>query len=395
MARNHAVFAAIALGLLGVGASASAQSQECTQDTDCASGSWCVFDGGEATKPGVPVSDPACPPDDPNCASEPPVDVEPTKGTCEPLPKGFCVEDSDCSPGLECEIGTVGTDCAEPAPAPIDGGGAPEDAPIAPPSDCVPSEEPAPYGYCTLPTTVCTNDSMCLPGLTCVEPQSGGSSPGAAPACDPGGACDDPVEQEPAPQPEPVGDSTCQVSFKSCSADADCESGYECVEEAVACSSGGSVGSDGSSTGTVDPAQPKQRDPNCEYESYCFPKYTPCTADAQCQANWVCYSFDGDASSAPGSWEQDGPVQGCLPKGLALAAEAGYGRDSGGDGLAGGAPTGAPESDNASDDGVKGAAEPGSGDGNSCSVGFGPRGEGAAFLLMALGMLVRRRRTRA
>jgi len=381
MARNHAVFAVISLGLMGVSASGSAQTQQCTQDTDCARGNWCVFDGGGATEPGRPGTDVApCAPDDANCDSDAPViDPEPVMGTCEPLPKGLCVEQSDCTQGLECVIGTIGIDCAEPAPA--EGGGA---APGTKQNECVPSEEPAPYGYCSLPVTVCTNDSMCLPGLRCVQPSSGGSSPGAVPACDPSGECDQPVVDEPAPEPEPAGEATCQVSFKTCKVTTDCDAGYECVEEATSCSSGGSSGTGG----TVDP-QPKQRDPNCEYESYCFPKYTPCANDAQCQANWTCFSFDGETISAPEFWNQDGPVQACLPKGLALAAEAGYGRDGAGSG----APTGAPESDSANDDGTKGAVATSSGD--SCSVGFGPHAEGAEWLTLGLAMLLRRRRTRA
>lgn len=382
MARNHAVFAAIALSLMGLSASASAQSQQCTQDTDCALGNWCVFDGGGATEPGRPAGDLApCASDDPDCANEPPIDPEPVMGVCEPLPKGLCVEQSDCSQGLECVIGTVGIDCAEPEPA--EGGGA---APGTKQNECVPSQEPSPYGYCSLPITVCSNDSMCLPGLRCVQPVSGGGEdPGAAPPCEPGAECDQPVD-EPTPDPEPEGEATCQVSFETCTVSTDCDAGYECFEQQTGCSSSGSGGSDG----TVDP-EPKQRDPNCDYESYCFPKYTPCANDAQCQANWTCFSFDGETNSAPDFWNQNGPVQACLPKGLALAAEAGYGR--GGGGVSSGSPTGVPESDSANDDGTKGAGATSSGD--SCSVGFGPSAEGAGWLTLCLGILLRRRRTRA
>ncbi len=382
MTRNHAVFVAVLLSLSGL--SSLSQAQTCDDDFDCASGKRCEFegssDGGDVAVGAPEVSDAAPPCDAPDCpTTEPDPQPEPITGTCQPLPKGLCVEQADCTTGLTCTIPMLGgTTCTEPAPAP----GTNTD-PVK--DDCTSEPaRPAPYGYCTLPETKCTNDSQCLLGLQCEESQSTGGI--ARPACDP--AAPDCVNDDPAPEPAPVEESTCQVAFDDCTDTTQCSAGYECVERATGCSSSGSSGTGG---GTVDPvpadglAIDKQNDPACESESKCYPKYVACENDAQCQANWTCYAFEVGSGVGSELWEKETAGKGCLPKGLALAAEAGAAAGAdGGKGVATGAPESAADSD--------GTAKSGSGN-SSCALASGQSSSGAAWLLaLALGLVSRRRR---
>ncbi len=386
MARNNAVFAAALLGLSGL--SSIAQAQTCEDDFDCAQGYRCEYEGGGDVAVDAPsgAAAPAC--DGVGCIKpDPDPQPQPTTGTCTPLPKGLCLDQAGCSTGLTCVIGTIGTACAEPAPADPSGAPRPSDQP----AECTPSEQPAPYGVCALPETKCTTDAQCLLGLKCVESQSSDGSPGlVAPACPPN-TPDCVADPAPEPAPQPVDAvSTCQVAFDDCTTNAQCAAGYECVEKEVSCSSQGSGG------GTVDtgtnPVSPggtieKQTDPNCAYESKCLPKFVACDADVQCQANWTCYAYD--ANSGVGElWDKEAAGKACLPKGLALAAEAAAGLSADGRGLNDDS-TSAPETASDSD---KNAAA-GAGGSSSCAVAVGAGAQGAAWLMaIALGMLVRRRR---
>jgi len=403
MSRNHAVFVAALLGLSGL--SSAVRAQACENDGDCVKGTWCEFEGGDDERPvsdpaiGAPACDgPDCPVDDTDPTPEP--TPEPVKGTCQPLPKGLCVDESDCSAELECVIPSA-ADCTDVAvPEPATGGA----TALPKQKDCG-EAVPASYGYCTLPETKCTTDAQCLTGLKCVAEESGstpgddGSSGSVEPTCAPGTECaTDSSEQAGTKQ---VPESTCQVAFDSCDETKACATGYECIEEEVGCSSSGGQGT--SSTGaTTDPgetnaadagvdkpAATKQRDPNCDYESRCYPKLTPCNSDVECTAGWVCFTFDGEDFEAPDYWNKTGMVKSCLPKGIALAAEASGGRSKGDFGAdqGSGSATSAPES---ADD----AAKSGSGGSSSCSVGSGQGAQGAAWLVGMLAMVARRRRQR-
>ena len=407
MARNHSVFIAVLLGLSGLSSIATAQT--CEGDFDCAVGSWCVWAGGGATVDPVPpdmgtsgdalapvCQDPDCPP-----VVEPDPDPKPTTGTCEPLPKGYCVDQSDCSTGLTCIIPpSWGGNCTEPAPAPTDGGVAPA---ATKQSDCTATEMPAPYGYCQLPETVCTTDAECLAGLKCVEASDGGSSSGGSPGTEPssgGGTDPTAVDAGAATEATPRAQlqSTCQVSYADCSADANsCGAGYECVEEPTVCSVDAvPATTDPASTGDDTTVQ-KQSDTTCEYESTCRPKFMACNTDTECASlgDWVCYSFVEGQARSSSEWPDTGVTKGCLPRGLALVAEAEGVFASGGKGETNdsGTATGAPE---AANDGASTPMAPqGDGKGSSCAVGFGPRAEGAAWLVMALAFISRRRTQQA
>ncbi len=404
MSRNHAIFVAALLGLSGL--SAGARAQACESDADCVTGNWCVYDGGGTDSSGgdtrpptgelVPICDgPDCPVVDP----DPTPDPTPVKGTCEPLPRGLCVDEGDCSPELECLVPSVGS-CVSVSPE--EGGGA---TALPKQTDCM--EEPASYGYCNLPEMKCTTDAQCLTGLKCVESYSSStpdSSGTVEPTCGPGADCaTDSSDQAGTKQADPASESTCQVAFDRCDEATLCKGGYECIEEVTGCTSSGGEGTSG--TGATDPGEPvdagaattesaagtKQREPNCDYESSCYPKFTPCNSDLDCTTGWVCFTFDGENQSAPDYWNQTGMVKSCLPKGLALAAEAsgGYGKGGLGD---------------AASDNEQGTARPteagggqltapkGDGTGSTCSVGMGPGAQGAAWLLGIFALVSRRRR---
>jgi len=197
-----------------------------------------------------------------------------------------CTGDSDCSPGLVCEI-VGGTACATMV--------CPPGVDCPPPEPCEPEDI---YGCVPGP---CEKDADCGDDLVCVTVSYDACPPIAMPDCAPGVEC-------PLPPPvecEPVSESFCAPRYVGpCEVDSDCGDRFTCAEaEECFCSGssgGGSMGGeplpppppDGDGGGEEDPPPMDEGDTSCGCEPsgtfYCKPDEISCAADGECPDGWSC-----------------------------------------------------------------------------------------------------------
>lgn len=260
--------AAVALGLASLFVSAPSlaqgqpppppnETQPCSADTDCPTGSTCAL----PDCPPCSSADPTC---DPNacgtgiCVLGPPPGAgcntnadcpegqfceltdcgpscDPDDPTCEPTDcggGGFCVDrgsppapacasDADCDEGNVCITETYESCTSDGCACPIDGDGNPDNDP---PCDCPPPSEPT----CTTETVSfcgprwldeCGADADCGPGFTCEQVEDCTCSIDSAgnESCD--CAADAPTR------------SFCQLIRVECTDDADCDNDFVCAED--------------------------------------------------------------------------------------------------------------------------------------------------------------------
>ncbi len=190
-----------------------------------------------------------------------------------------CSTDADCPDGTSCVL----SPCARPACFP-DG-----ECPEVP--DCVPVGvcQEAPWNG------ACSTDADCPAGFTCdvVEvPCAVDACPPCTCACPAEGECP-PCECPPCDVPEPgctpTTASYCQYHARECAGDADCHAGWECkVQEA--CIDSGCACPPCIPDGECLPCDcPETSQPTCTSAgSWCQPKATPCSTDADCPAEFEC-----------------------------------------------------------------------------------------------------------
>lgn len=377
------VFVAAIAGATALTSVAFAQSgvATCVTDDECPTGQWCP--SAHASDPDEPKPYPGAAPE--SGATRDAIYFSGETSACEALPKGVCESAKDCGAGFTCEK-SQGTSGCGPS---VDGDT----------SDCDTRVMTSRYGSCELAPIACVTNSDCPYGLTCVSEEEpvtdlpgcarddgdcavGGGSGGSTGSAGPKAAA-----------------KYCDYVPEECSKDSECGANFEClISEVKACSSaprptdcGGSV-EEGSGAASADCAESAPLPPECETvstEGWCFPKKMPCTVDAQCPNDYVCYEFE--AGQTPDAWNASSSLMSCLPEGLALIARfAGRGLDTVGDSPSGGDGKGESTNGNALDPDGKAS---GSGDGSACSVSS--THSGSAWILSVVGLLglclVRRR----
>jgi hypothetical protein len=305
-----------------------AMAQECTQDADCESGDICQLSGAVG----------ACSVDDQGTVTcdEP---AEPAVGFCY-TPPPSCMSDAECGPFTECVFAEDDTSYSTELDCVADMTCPPDEEPAAP-EESAPSE-----GVCAPKQTSCEADSDCPSSFHCeTYTYEVGCVAPAAP-CAEGEECPEPAPVE-CDEMEAVTQGVCLPNEIECDSDAACPADWRCVElEEVSCSSGGSVGSSGSSEGGAPEADPVER-PAGGAEAEALPPIddTSCVSEARSlcvPSGWESgVGFGAGAVYAQGS-ERGGPVSeettgGELNAGSDAAAASGSGSvESGGCDAAGG-----------------------------------------------------------
>ncbi len=266
----------------------------CESNADCPEGSSCMLLDCGSSEDGGDEMD--CP-DGGYCAE----DIGPVESEC--------TSDGDCPDGYYCEI----------LPCPIAMG-----------PDGEETYECAEEGYCvqngvfappTLVAAECTDDADCPMGFACEEYEIPCSDvkPLTECVCEP---CD-PDSGEECPEcecpEEPVWEECeeqtalmCVYSFAECTADADCDDGFECL--AVESCTGGSF-CECSSCACAGCPEGEEDCPPCDcpeeevcecYEeeivcetevAYCVPVQQECASDDECPEGWECSEFSANATS--------------------------------------------------------------------------------------------------
>ena len=149
----------------------------------------------------------------------------------------------------------------------------------------------------------CESTADCPLALECettriVEscPTSSGSDP--VPASDAGCTTEE----------EPIESPSCVYAPVSCTDETDCATGLTCQ----------AIGRVSECTSSPDPAG----EPTCvdRWESFCFPMREDCTDSSGCDEDWRCTMLpEGALSHPPPGWE--GATKLCVPEGIALVLE--------------------------------------------------------------------------
>lgn len=187
----------------------------------------------------------------------------------EPLERGQCRSDADCSEGDTCEKKVSVSGCSGSAPSP--GGDA-----IAPPEEECDSEPVEnEIGYCFTPPKTCSSDADCDEYMSCVTNSSG--------------VCWADVEgNSGCSEPDPDAPKYCTVANKACSEDSDCPREFECVQDQAVCPAIACAEDDPDCKVDCDPPETKS----------CQPKSIPCEDDSACPSDWSC--FGNEATSCSG-----------------------------------------------------------------------------------------------
>lgn len=190
-----------------------------------------------------------------------------------------CTTDADCAQGEVCLMTPCAvppcmpdTDCSKPVDCPTTGtcAQAPWDGSCAADADC-------PSGFtCDEVEVPCATRVDCAP-CTCACPSEGDCQPCECPAC---------------PDPEPCTPTTtkaCQYHPAACTADVDCKDGWACKADEI-CSGTGCACPACTSDMECPPCDcGEPTEPVCTSTgSWCQPKETPCTGDADCAAGFEC-----------------------------------------------------------------------------------------------------------
>ncbi|HEX7508713.1 MAG TPA: hypothetical protein VF550_18220 [Polyangia bacterium] len=323
---RHFYSIAAATLVLTAGMSRTAVAKDCTTDSDCDAGYQCNLapvGGGTSgaggstgiSTPGTEASPPVPAPDLPvpvptdggiatlvadagvrTPTSAPDAGlptVPPIIGTCEPKPI-VCTSVADCPADFECVKDMIAvsqppcpanTKCATPPPQTSD------------------------TGTCNAVPHACSTATDCPAPLVC-QAQSV--------TCSGGGSVGSDGVVTTTPEICTQGIKVCTYVPKSCTADNECASSYQCVKvsEGGSCtaSAGACTRSDaGTVCSTPDP-------PVCT--SYvvmnCLPKQIACGAGQACPSGWSCFDDSNLSGSIPG-WTADASGRSCLPDGLILA----------------------------------------------------------------------------
>ena len=225
-----------------------------------------------------------------------------------------CSQDSDCPAGMQC----IQTPCAQPACEP---------GKECPPVDC------ASNGYCEEPWSPelwgpeCKTDADCPFAFTCTtQEQPCATTAVACPPCEPGKPCPECKQPDPVPC-TPGTQQVCVFKPKDCTADTDCEAGFECHENKVCSGSGGTAcACAGCACPDCPPGEtcppcdcPPPEECKCDNEpadppaeetctvegAWCLPKEVKCTADADCPKDWSCKDIPAGAICASGGTATD------------------------------------------------------------------------------------------
>ncbi len=193
-----------------------ARAQTTCGDLVCPKGYECVTDRQEC--PAIDcIEGEACQPCEP---------IEAT--TCSPLP---CSSDADCDSGMTCHAHDVEecTGGAPPCDRSEDGGACPP----APEPECTTTRVSQCVPNWALP---CETAADCGPGFTCEELEEcgcTGSSDGPGPDAPPTPESDADAGAEPTPGDctcEPSGEFACKLVVTACGRDADCPTGFTCID---------------------------------------------------------------------------------------------------------------------------------------------------------------------
>jgi hypothetical protein len=259
----------------------TASAQEACGGVQCPRGYECKSE--EETCPAIDcVEGQECPPCEPELIEY-----------CSPLP---CASDADCASDMVCHSEDV-RECTGTGSAPCEraeDGGAAECPPPLPPEDeaCTTTRVSQCVPRYLLP---CESASDCGAGFTCEEvmecscsssagrPNPDSSEP-IPPDSEAGGGSDD----EPDCTCEPTGHFGCRVVITACSSDADCESGWSCIDN-----SDGVCSSDSDGNADCEPADPAR---------LCAPPYIDLVGSRGIGKG---VSEDGGDTSSPGSAGSD------------------------------------------------------------------------------------------
>ncbi len=194
----------------------------CASDTDCGKGQICIPS---------PCSTPACPPET-DCPKVPDCSNQSFCGAA--AWDGSCTADSDCPTGFTCD--SVEVPCAISActpctcACPAEGECPACECPVC---DAQQSCTPTTSKTCQYHPATCTTDGDCKDGWACKAEEICVGTGCACSACAPDTECppcDCPDITEPTCQ---TSGSWCQPKESTCTADADCAAGFECIERST------------------------------------------------------------------------------------------------------------------------------------------------------------------
>ncbi|HEY6558494.1 MAG TPA: hypothetical protein VI072_14530 [Polyangiaceae bacterium] len=221
--RSRAFASSLAVSVLTLASSASAQPSTCDTDATCERGYRCDVIGFVDCRVAPCPPGEKCPVLEDDC-----VELK----AC--VPGAACNSDADCGSEMVCYEHTR-TSCsggARPEPCPV---GAECEEPILVPPECEESKE---KGCVPKYAAPCGTDTDCGSGFRCVEQQSCGcgGSPGrdAPPPTDTGagGSADDSTLPEDC-SCEPSGTFHCESLVDVCSKDDDCPADFTCVDHGI------------------------------------------------------------------------------------------------------------------------------------------------------------------
>ena len=338
-----------AVCLLVGGRSGTAAAKDCMADSDCGAGYQCNLGlSGPTTQ--APAGGATSIGSGPTSGSS--SDGAGGAGGSVADPGAGAATGSSCPAGSICVSAPPST---KPPVSPVDAGVAPQPSDAAPP---LPT--PVVTGVCEPKPVLCTTVRDCPSAdFDCVM----NSLPIATPTCAAGTTCETP----PAPPSTP---GTCLAKVRACTTAADCPAPLTCQAGSSSCSSGGSVGPDGTVTtipatctpgptvctwipatcatdsDCADPLYqcvkisestscaasasdckpgvtcPAPLPPACatQVTTECLPRLVDCGAGQACRAGWSCFDFS-NAGGIPPAWGIVASNQACLPDGIIFAAQ--------------------------------------------------------------------------
>lgn len=326
-----------------------ASAQSCTEDTDCDPEDYCDHypSSGDASGPVAPDCEPGQDCDDAPRAQPTPEEETPREGRCERGGRE-CTSDSECLPEHYCAFDDVSTASCPPGQScgeivPPEPSGRCEHQPYRCDSDAD-CPEPAVCGEdgeCQYDIEPCEADDECAAEYECLSVRGEGRA-------------DDASDQDPmAVDPLPAGSSSDTSGVDALpgepsQSDEQESDGKE--TSGVNSSAADSAGEEDAAEPAPDPVDPSELNTSetgpddqlvaAEPESVaedddderdedigiCFPKFTPCTSDDDCNDGWVCAEVD----EVPPNWGDAETA--CLPPGIAAALNGDLDVKGGGEG---------------------------------------------------------------